>query len=613
MKFIHRKSIERLRSSESAHRGESGRSTSHLVRLSEASTRIGTTLDVLRTAQELADFTVPLIADYGAVDLAKTIPLGEEPQLRLGTNRDDETIFHRAGAASIQQDIPESIWQKEEPVFVPPNSPFTRAYFSRESYLEPELDVAEWEILDPGRAEKMRENGMHSLMMVPIHARGVVLGIAIFVRTKNPSPFDVSDLMLAENIVSRAALSLDNARRYTRERAVALALQRSLLPATLSGGSAVDLASEYLPADSESGVGGDWFDVIPLSGARVALVVGDVVGHGIQAAATMGRLRTAVQSLADLDLPPDELLTHLDHLILRLVAADGMTGEAPQSPAGATCLYVVYDPVARQCTMARAGHLPPAIVDADGGVSYPDVPAGPPLGLGPIHNVPYAAFEMTLSEGSLIALYTDGLVESRDADIDVGMDSLARVLGRPNRSLEELCSEAVGMLPTKRQSDDVALLLAATKVISPSWTATWELPATDPALVADARSLTRRHLAEWQLGDLEIEAEVVVSEMVTNAILHGSGPIQLRLIRDRVLICEVSDASGSQPRQRQACSTDENGRGLFLLTHLCNRWGSRWTSGGKIIWAEMDLPDRPPPTTAGTHSPNSGARSCGSR
>ncbi|MFF3749101.1 SpoIIE family protein phosphatase [Streptomyces sp. NPDC002018] len=569
---------------------ESGRSGSHLVRLGEASTRIGTTLDVLHTAQELADFTVPFLADYVAVDLAETVPLGEEPLLKLGTDKDDETVFHRAAAASIHEGIPESIWQKEEPVFVPPDSPFTGAYFSRESYLEPELDVAAWETHDPGRAAKMRENGMHSMMMVPVHARGMVLGIAIFLRTSNPSAFDLSDLMLAENIVSRAALSLDNARRYARERAVALALQRSLLPSTLSGGSAVDLASQYLPADTESGVGGDWFDVIPLSGARVALVVGDVVGHGIQAAATMGRLRTAVQSLADMDLPPDELLTHLDHLILRLAAADDMVGHAAQSAAGATCLYVVYDPVTRHCAMARAGHLPPAIVDPDGLVTYPDVPAGPPLGLGSIHTVPYAATDLTLREGSLIALYTDGLVESRDDDIDVGMDRLAAVLGRPNHSLDELCAEAVGMLSARRQPDDVALLLAATRMIGPGRTASWDLSAPDPSLAGEARAWTRRQLAKWNLTELEAAGETVVSEMITNAILHGSGPIRLRLIRDRVLICEVSDGSGSLPRPRQADTTDENGRGLFLITHLCSRWGSRWTPDGKIIWGELDLP-----------------------
>ncbi|MEU3184109.1 SpoIIE family protein phosphatase [Streptomyces sp. NPDC006923] len=582
--------FERSGCSEPAHGGESEGSGNHLVQLSEASTRIGTTLDVLHTAQELADFTVPFLADYVAVDLAETIPLGEEPKLKLGTNKDDETVFHRAAAASIHEDIPESIWQKEEPVFVPPDSPFTRAYFSRKSYLEPELDVPAWETHDPGRAAKMRENGMHSMMMVPIHARGVVLGIAIFLRTDNPSPFDVSDLMLAENIISRAALSLDNARRYARERAVALALQRSLLPSTLAGGSAVELASRYLPADTESGVGGDWFDVIPLSGARVALVVGDVVGHGIQAAATMGRLRTAVQSLADMDLPPDELLTHLDHLILRLVAADDTAGNTAQSAAGATCLYVVYDPVTRHCAMARAGHLPPAVVDPDGHVSYPDLPAGPPLGLGSIHTVPYVAIDMTLREGSLIALYTDGLVESRDEDIDVGMDRLAAVLGRPDHSLGQLCAGAVGMLSARRQPDDVALLLAATRVISSSRTSSWDLPALDPSLVGEARARTRRQLAKWSLSELEVAAEVVVSELVTNAIVHGSGPVRLRLIRDQVLICEVSDNSGSLPRQRQANATDENGRGLFLVTHLCSRWGSRWTPDGKIIWAELDLP-----------------------
>ena len=360
-------------------------------------------------------------------------------------------------------------------------------------------------------------------MIVPIHARGTVLGISVFVRTQDAVPFEEDDLLLAEELVTRAALSLDNANRYTRERTAALALQRNLLPHHLTGGSAVEVASRYLPADIHHGVGGDWFDVIPLSGARVALVVGDVVGHGINAAATMGRLRTAVHTLADMDLPPDELLAHLDDLVIRLTEEDADAKDKQgiaTAVLGATCLYAVYDPVTRRCTMARAGHPPPAIVDPHGHVTFPDLPAGTPLGLG---LVPFEAVELELPEGSVLAFYTDGLVETRDQDIDTGMHRLATVLAHPRLPLEDLCSAAVDTLPAPAPSDDVTLLLARTRTLGPEQVVSWELPS-DPAVVSSARSLAVRQLTQWGLQDLAATTELIVSELVTNAIRHAGGP-----------------------------------------------------------------------------------------
>lgn len=429
-----------------------------LAVVSEAGTRIGTTLDVMRTAQELADFTVPLIADYVTVDLTEAVRLGEEPLDRLGLSQGRIPKFRRAGRASIHIGVPESLWTRGEVVYVPETSPFTQVLSSGRPVLEPVLDVshATWLDNDPERAAKIREFGMHSLLILPVHARGVLLGVAVFVRTENQTPFDDSDQLLAEELVARAALSLDNARRYTAERKTALALQRSLLPGRVDGGSAMEVAARYIPADAADSVGGDWFDVIGLPGGRLALVVGDVVGHGINAAATMGRLRTAIRTLADLDLPPGDLLTRLDRTFIRLTEDEEVAGtEVPSM--GATCVYAVYDPATRTCTLALAGHPPPAVVHPDGDVTFPDLPPGPPLGLGML---PYQPAELDLPAGSLIALFSDGLVEERRQDIDVGLERVARALTGSASSLEELCTAVIGTLPTTTPADDVTLLLA---------------------------------------------------------------------------------------------------------------------------------------------------------
>jgi anti-sigma regulatory factor (Ser/Thr protein kinase) len=332
-------------------------------------------------------------------------------------------------------------------------------------------------------------------------------------------------------------------------------------------------------------VGGDWFDVIPLSGMRVAMVVGDVVGHGVQASATMGRLRTAVRTLADIDLAPDELLTHLDDLVVRLSEESG--GDEGTGEVGATCLYAVYDPVSRRCTLARAGHPPPVLLPPGGRPHQLDLPAGPPLGLG---GLPFESTDVDLPEGTVLALYTDGLVKSRERDGDAGRQLLHQALAAYAESLDESCDRILhALLPSGGAVDDVALLLARTQGLPSSQVATWDIPA-DPALVAPIRKQVLDQLDAWGLSEAAFTAELVVSELVTNAIRYGAPPIRLRLIHDAaILICEVSDTSHTAPHLRRAKTFDEGGRGLLLVAQLTQRWGTRHTPDGKTIWAELAL------------------------
>ncbi|WP_171068913.1 SpoIIE family protein phosphatase [Actinomadura geliboluensis] len=434
------------------------RARRRLAVLREASTRIGTTLDVRQTAQEMADLAVPDLADFVTVDLAESVLPDAEPLQHLTSSENSVPVFRRAGAASIHDGVPESMWPIGEPVYVPPASPFTRVLDTGRSHFEPVLDTSPggWLDVDPDRSRVIAATGMHTLIVVPLKARGDILGVTVFVRTDNRTPFTRDDLVLAEELAARAALSLDNARQYTREHAAALALQRNLLPRNLTGGGAVDVASRYLPSDAHVGVGGDWYDAIPLDGGRIALVVGDVTGHGINAAATMGRLRTAVRTLAYLDLPPHRVLLQLDRLVVRQAEEE----RTPFDPAGATCVYAVYDPASGFCTIATAGHPPPAIVHPDGEVAFPRPPGGLPIGLG-IGD--YEPLTVDLAEGSLIALYTDGLIETRDADIETGIERLGTALAQAEPPLDDFCTTVIRLMTGNRQAeDDIALLVART-------------------------------------------------------------------------------------------------------------------------------------------------------
>ncbi|MCI3273929.1 SpoIIE family protein phosphatase [Streptomyces sp. 7R015] len=564
-----------------------------LTLVNEAGACVGTTLDVMRTAQELADFAVPRFADFVVVDLLEPV-LSTEGHGAWLTDAGPATVgpvMRRAGMSSVREGCPEAVARVGDRAGFLPPSHDVNLLIDGEPILIPVLDPADerWVTEQPERAARIREFGMHSLISVPMRARNTVLGLTTFIRSLNSVSFQPDDVLLARELVARAALCVDNARRYTREHTAAITLQRSLLPQALTGGTALEVASAYLPADPTDGVGGDWFDVIPLSGARVGLVVGDVVGHGITAAAAMGRLRTAVQTLADMELPPDELLAHLDDLVLRL-SAEKTDEEAADRGAsaflGATCLYAVYDPVTGRCTMARAGHPPPVVISPDGQVSFPEPPAGPPLGLGAMA---FEAGEIELAENSVLGLYTDGLIEGADGDMERGMTRLGALLARSDTDLSALCTSAVRQLVPVPQPDDIALLLARTHTLGADQVVSWDVPV-DPSAVADLRARATRQVEAWGLDDLAMTTELVVSELVTNAIRYAEPPIRLRLLRDASLTCEVADASSTAPRLRHARSTDEGGRGLFLVAQLTDRWGARYTADGKIIWAEQEIP-----------------------
>ncbi|MFE1796803.1 SpoIIE family protein phosphatase [Streptomyces sp. NPDC059517] len=545
----------------------------HLKLLYDAGVGIGTTLDVTRTAEELAEVAVPRFADFVTVDLAAAVLSGEEP--------DAGTSLRRTALSGIRKDAP--LYAVGERIGFIASTPQAQSLGTGEAVVAPALKEAHgWLAQDQERTAQVVEYGIHSLITVPLRAGNLVMGVANFWRSEKPEPFDEEELALAEELVARAAVSIDNARRYTREHTMAETLQRSLLPRNLPEQSALDISYRYLPA--QAGVGGDWFDVLPLSGARVALVVGDVVGHGLHAAATMGRLRTAVHNFSALDLPPDELLGLLDELVGR-IDQDEATEDGSAAITGATCLYAVYDPTTRQCIVARAGHPPPAVVRPDGSVDFPEVPAGPPLGLG---GLPFETAELKLEEGSRLVLYTDGLVEDRERDIDVGLELLRTALTGAERSPEDTCQAVLDALLPPRPSDDIALIVAGTRALGADRIAEWRVPS-DPAAVGEIRASVTRQLTEWDLDDLAFTTELILSELVTNAIRYGNGPIEVRMLLDRSLICEVFDGSNTSPHLRYAASTDEGGRGLFLVAQLTERWGTRYTPAGKVIWTEQPL------------------------
>nr|WSX50014.1 serine/threonine-protein phosphatase [Streptomyces sp. NBC_00974] len=423
-------------------------------------------------------------------------------------------------------------------------------------------------------------------ILAPLRGRRRVIGAAVFLRTPERPAFETNDLLVAAQLATHTALGIDKAVLYGREAYIADELQRTMLPDSLPQPTGVRLASRYLPAAETARVGGDWYDAIPLPGSRVALVVGDVMGHSMTSAAIMGQLRTTAQTLAQLDLPPAEVLHHLDEQAQRL-GSDRM----------ATCLYAVYDPVAHRITIANAGHPPPVLLHLGGRAEVLRVPPGAPIGVG---GVDFEAVELDAPAGATLVLYTDGLVESRLRDVWTGIEQLRERLATTAQltgldhppPLEALCDDILDMLGPGDRDDDIALLAARFDGIAPSDVAYWFLDPEETA-PGRARRFARRALARWGLEELEDSLELLVSEVVTNAVRYAERPVTLRLLKTDVLRCEVGDDSPQLPRQRRARDTDEGGRGLFLVNRMARRWGATRLSSGKVVWFELALPGSP--------------------
>jgi PAS domain S-box-containing protein len=574
----------------------------NLALLNEAGARIGNSLDLETTARELLDIVVPGFCDLASVDLYQGLLAGDEAPPGLA---DGSAELRRVAFASAVSDAPLTT-----PGGVPDGGPIAVGAVHRypfNSRCASALRTARVQSI-PGNEGPAGPGGglglggvVQSTLAVPMVAHDTVVGLAQFSRTRGSEPFGERDRALAVELAARAAVCIDNARLYRREHERALILQRSLLPPGDPEAAGLDIACRYLPGNTATEVGGDWFDVIELPGHRTALVVGDVMGRGLRAAVAMGELRTAVRTLALLDLEPAEVLSALDEIARGLGAPGGQHGSAQKASRAAalqsrdadlsevylaTCVYAVYDPVTKRCTFANAGHLPPVLVEPGEDALLLEVPPGMPLGVG---GEPFEEVEVELPDGALLALYTDGLVESREHPLDEGLRAFRTALTGPPRALEDVADHVLSSLDTNHGEDDIALLVARVQGLPQDHISDWSL-AREPRSVGRARELAREQLTAWGLEPLVDTTELLVSELVTNALRYGDGEIRLRLLRDRTLVCEVWDAGLVQPRRRRARDTDEGGRGLQLVGLLSAAWGSRRTPHGKTVWFELPLP-----------------------
>ncbi len=578
-----------------------------LALLNEAGARIGNSLDLETTARQLLDVAVPHFCDLAAVDLYQALLAGDDDPIG---SADGSAELRRVAVASAVSGGPESLGGEFAVVVGDVHRyPFgsTAAKALRTAQVQTirtaaAADERGQDAETTGQIPAQQGAGavpsggvVQSTLVVPMVARDTVLGLVHFSRAKGSEPFGERDISLAAELVARAAVCIDNARLYRREHERALLLQRSLLPPGNPEAAGLDIACRYLPGNTAAEVGGDWFDVIELPGHRTALVVGDVMGRGLRAAVAMGELRTAVRTLALLDLEPAEVLTQLDEIARGLSDPSvGRTRRPKDRDADdlaevylATCVYAVYDAVTRRVTIANAGHLPPVVVQPGDPAMMLDVPHGIPLGVG---GEPFEEVDVDLPDGALLALYTDGLVESRRHGLDEGLDALRDAFDQAPLPLEDACDLVLTSLDTHHGEDDVALLMARVRGLAQDVVGDWTLPPQGQS-VSRARELSREQLEAWGLDDLVDTTELLVSELVTNALRHGKGDIRVRLLLDRTLVCEVWDSDLVQPRRRRARDTDEGGRGLQLVTLLSQSWGSRRTPRGKTVWFELALPD----------------------
>lgn len=543
--------------------------------LNEVSGLIGSSLDLARTIREVTSAAVPRFADFAGTHLRAAVLAGEGfPDGRP----DVTTVWHRVW---VEHNDEPGRWDDTVPVgeaiAFPEHTPFFQCMVTGEPVLIPRLSEEDGDRIS-AQFEKRDLRPLinnRSMLLVPLKARDVVLGFMVLMRRQGRQPFDDMDRTTGAELAARAGLVLDNARMYTYQENVADTLQDSMLPQVADRMAGCDIATRYLPGARLGRIGGDWFDSVKLPGSRTALVVGDVMGHGLNSAAMMGQLRTAVQTMATMEMPPAQLLRNLDDLAQRL-------GENYL----ATCLYAVYDPIRSELQIANAGHIPPVLVRAaDGRSELLDLPTGAPIGVG---GVPFETATVRVGPGDRLVLCTDGLVEVRGQDIGAGLAALCESAAHPAASMDHACDTIIRALNTHGgRKDDVALLMARLNGIPADDVAEWQL-ALDPREVARARRLVRGKLYDWDLPQAVESAELMVSELVTNAVRHARiRHVGLRLVRTDALLCEVTDDEPAPATLLGATADDEFGRGLRVVSRLARGWGSSSTAQGKTVWFEQ--------------------------
>ncbi|MFG2123386.1 SpoIIE family protein phosphatase [Streptomyces sp. NPDC048710] len=558
------------------------------LHLYAAETAIGTSLDIGETAQSLAQSLLAW-GDVAAVDLDFAVWTGEgvigQPQGRIRLRR-AALVPDRAwpdGYVTPGDDLPSDASRLLAQAVRRDDAPQAIVIPDREAVERVLGSPRVMRALVPGD----RSAGVACIPLVLDGAPPIVLGL-VEVWRRADCPFRDSELLDLQELVARTAHHVDLARQHQREHTQVLALQRRLLPRT--GGDTIEIASVYQPATPDSaGVGGDWVNSFPLPDGRTALVVGDVVGHGLGAAATMGQLSTEARALLSAGLAPDEVLEHLDETVTLLDDAESGLA-AGYSALGSTCCIALYDPVSHRVALSSAGHLPPVLVSPDGHAGPLAVHPHPGLGTEFALREPFDVQTFGAPPGSLLALYTDGLVEDPAVSIDEGIGRLADAVStvHPWDALQQAARHVVSALAPVRQRDDVTLLLARMIGYRKGDTATWRLPARDDA-PARARAQVSSLLRQWRTKDeVRDNALLLVSELVTNAVRFATGPITVRLIRaGHGLLCEVGDTGNGRPRLSRGGLLDDGGRGLHIVHRLTTRWGVRWTDTGKVVWAEV--------------------------